>query len=132
MRFLILNIFIFNGFFLQAQEQISVLENNPILELQRNKGIEMRLNVPLSLPFLDDFSYNSSFPNNSLWEDSAVFINRSYPINPVTIGVATFDGINSEGLAYDISASIDGRRAETSRTSARWWVIVWREFKAEQ
>lgn len=113
MRFLILNIFIFNCFFLQAQEQISVLENNPILELKRNKGIEMRLNVPLSLPFLDDFSYNSSFPNNFLWEDSAVFINRSYPLNPVTIGVATFDGINSEGLAYDISASIDGRRADS-------------------
>ena len=49
------------------------------------------------MPILDDFSYNSYFPDNLLWEDSAVFVNRSFPINPVTIGVATFDGLNADG-----------------------------------
>ena len=73
----------------------------------------MRIASAITLPFLDDFSYNSHFPNYLLWEDSAVFVNRSYPINPVTIGVATFDGLDAFGMAYDISASMQGKRADS-------------------
>ena len=68
--------------------------------------------------FLDDFSYNSYFPDNLLWEDSAVFVNRSYPINPVTLGVATFDGLDANGMAYDISASTQGKRADSLTSKA--------------
>jgi len=98
---------------LQAQEHISVLENNPLLQIKQKQISKMRTASVLSLPFLDDFSYNSYFPDYLLWEDSAVFVNRSYPINPVTIGVATFDGLNADGRAYDISASMQGKRADS-------------------
>jgi hypothetical protein len=37
---------------------------------------------------------------NALWMDSYVYINNSFGINPPTIGVATFDGINDRGRAY--------------------------------
>ena len=98
---------------LQAQEKIYVLESNPLLQIKQKKFSKTNISSTLNLPFLDDFSYKSYFPDNLLWEDSAVFVNRSYPINPVTIGVATFDGLNAKGIPYDISASMQGKRADS-------------------
>jgi hypothetical protein len=103
---------------LQAQEHISVLESNPLLQTKQKQILKMRMASAVALPFLDDFSYNSYFPDNLLWEDSAVFINRSYPINPVTIGVATFDGLDANGMAYDISASTQAQRADSLTSRA--------------
>ncbi|MBK6341101.1 MAG: T9SS type A sorting domain-containing protein [Flavobacteriales bacterium] len=45
-------------------------------------------------------------PDNSvrplvLWEDDDVYINGNYPIEPPTIGVATFDGLARTGYPYD-------------------------------
>lgn len=45
-------------------------------------------------------------PDNSvvpliLWEDDDVYINGSYPIDPPTIGVATFDGLARTGYPYN-------------------------------
>ena len=105
-------------FALQAQEHISVLESNPLLQTKQKQMLKMRMASAVALPFLDDFSYNSYFPDNLLWEDSAVFINRSYPINPVTIGVATFDGLDANGMAYDISASTQAQRADSLTSRA--------------
>ncbi len=53
-----------------------------------------------TLPFIDDFSYDGIYPNPNLWSDSDVFINRDFPINPPTLGVATFDGSNKYGNPY--------------------------------
>ena len=114
----LLLILLFSASFLGAQEVISVLETNPLLQTKQKQMPKMRTASALTLPFLDDFSYSSYFPNNLLWEDSAVFINRSYPINPVTIGVATFDGLDANGMAYDISASIQGQRADSLTSRA--------------
>ena len=55
----------------------------------------------LNLPFVDDFSQNNIYPNLNLWQDVDVFINSNYPINPVTYGVATFDGLDSTGTPYN-------------------------------
>ncbi len=51
----------------------------------------------LELPFFDDFSYNGNLPNTDLWIDDYVYINNNYSGNPVSIGVATLDAVNSEG-----------------------------------
>ena len=118
MKKVLLAIFMMGILALQAQEHISVLESNPLLQTKQKQIPKMRTSLTVSLPFLDDFSYNSYFPNNLLWEDSAVFINRSYPINPVTIGVATFDGLDANGMAYDISASTQGKRADSLTSKA--------------
>ena len=42
---------------LQAQEHISVLESNPLLQTKQKQMHKMRTTFALSLPFLDDFSY---------------------------------------------------------------------------
>jgi hypothetical protein len=51
----------------------------------------------LDLPFFDDFSRTYGYPDPKLWTDVYVYINNDYPVNPVSIGVATFDAINGAG-----------------------------------
>lgn len=55
---------------------------------------------PLMLPFFDDFSDSHVFPDPARWADSDVFINDDYPVNPPTVGVATFDAIDNLGRLY--------------------------------
>jgi len=54
----------------------------------------------LTLPFMDDFSYNGPYPTSSLWMDNDVFVNNTLGVNPPSVGVATLDGLNAEGLPY--------------------------------
>ena len=57
---------------------------------------------------------NSFYPDSNLWQDNSVFINRNYGVNPITIGVATFDGLNSNGRAYDMTfTGTDSENADT-------------------
>lgn len=66
---------------------------------------------------LDDFSYPGPYPDAALWLDSFVFINRTYPYSPPTIGVATFDGLNQKGYPYDFTASENSSRIADYLTS---------------
>ncbi|MFL5763444.1 MAG: T9SS type A sorting domain-containing protein [Bacteroidia bacterium] len=54
---------------------------------------------------LDDFSKPGPYPDTAIWMDDHAFINRTYPKAPVTIGVATFDGLDYNGYPYDFSAA---------------------------
>jgi len=44
---------------------------------------------------------SASGMTNSLWIDEDVFINSTYPIDPITVGVATFDGLNELGAPHN-------------------------------
>jgi hypothetical protein len=59
--------------------------------------------VSLSIPFKDDFFYATytNYANQNLWSDSSVYINTGKPIAPLSIGVATFDGLNKFGRPYN-------------------------------
>jgi hypothetical protein len=58
-------------------------------------------NDTIELPFLDDFSNDKAFPDTSKWMHAEdVFINRTFGKNPPSIGVATFDGLKSNGYPY--------------------------------
>jgi hypothetical protein len=71
----------------------------------------------INLPFIDDFSDRSPIPSPARWADKHVFINNTYGINQPTMGVATFDGLDENGRAYDISVSQGTTRCDmlTSR-----------------
>jgi hypothetical protein len=59
---------------------------------------------PLVLPFFDDFSkpFNGIYADTSRWENSfSVWVNDGMGIHPPTINVATFDGLDSAGNAYN-------------------------------
>ena len=94
-----------------AQEVLSNLNSNPFL-VKKEFTVKQNKSA-LTLPFIDDFSSSSTQPDNNLWNSSSVFINRSYPINPPTVGVATFDGLNAKGLAYSIDISNPQGKADT-------------------
>ncbi len=67
--------------------------------------------------FIDDFYYTSHVPNPNLWEDRDVFVNFTYGIGMPSLGVATFDGLDENGRAYDITAGQISRECDrlTSR-----------------
>ena len=111
MRILLLIAILFYSPILNGQEVLSALVSNPVLNgkklfVNKNKSA-------ITLPFFDDFSYNSAVANIDLWQQSSVFINRTYPINPVTVGVATFDGLDEYGLARDFSQSNPSAPSDT-------------------
>lgn len=80
----------------------------PLKENVRLKALAKfrTLNVldTIGLPFVDDFSNSQVHPNSALWLDRDVFINGDIAVNPPTLGVATFDGLDASGKAYDNSS----------------------------
>ncbi|MFB0997575.1 MAG: hypothetical protein QMC28_02590, partial [Flavobacteriales bacterium] len=46
----------------------------------------------------------SATDTNSLWQDNFAFRNNDYGINPPTIGVVTFDGLNENGYPYNFTS----------------------------
>lgn len=55
------------------------------------------------LPFQDDFSGVEGWPDQRRWCDNKVWINDTYGLDVPTLGVATFDGLDENGQAYDIN-----------------------------
>jgi len=111
MRILILIAILFCSPILKGQEVLSALVSNPVLN--GKKLVVNKNKSAITLPFFDDFSYNSPVANINLWQQSSVFVNSTYPINPVTIGVATFDGLDEYGLARDFSQSNPSAPSDT-------------------
>ncbi len=52
------------------------------------------------LPFSDDFSYPGPYPSSDFWITDDVFINYTLAERPLSLGVATFDGLNNKGNPY--------------------------------
>ncbi len=102
--------FILMIYSLNAQEVVSVLVSNPLLleqaKINKNQS-------SLSLPFFDDFSYDSPSVDDNLWYNSSVYVNRNYPVNPPTVGVATFDGMDEKGFARSFSPPTDSEPSDT-------------------
>lgn len=62
--------------------------------------------TPMPLPFWDDFSFSNvpGFPHDTIWAYGAsVSVNLGLGINPPSLGVATFDGLNAQGVPYDVN-----------------------------
>jgi hypothetical protein len=89
-----------------AQEVLTGLQENHIIKKiarQRTGLMQMQSLIFRELPFIDDFSKPTGFiPDQTKWQGTSVYINNSYGINAPSIGVATFDAINSKGELYDV------------------------------
>ena len=96
-------IFLFFPVSLICQEKLSELTHNPSLLNYKNSKISSYKNN-LLLPFVDDFSYDSFFVDSNLWYQSSIYVNRTYPFNPPTIGVATFDDLDQKGFPRNLNA----------------------------
>lgn len=85
-----------------SQEQLIGLESNYMLyeDLKKKKSITAIADSPIDtieIPFLDDFSKPTHFPDASLWSDKEVFVNYTRGVDPPSIGVATFDMFDHNG-----------------------------------
>ncbi|AEV32731.1 hypothetical protein Oweho_1744 [Owenweeksia hongkongensis DSM 17368] len=95
-------LFIFLGSFsalAQPKDRLSGFSSRPTEE---NVAPSKKKTMALSLPVIDDFSYDSHQPNPNIWLDQNVYVNQTYCTSPITLGVATFDGLDKDGIAYDI------------------------------
>jgi len=83
----------------QRKEQLGGLERMP----EAKSGfhtIEAKSQQALNLPFTDDFSYDGNTVDPSKWEMSDVWVNKTWARSPITLGVASFDGLNRYGRPY--------------------------------
>ena len=80
----------------QVSEVITPLRANPLPE----RFFPEAAGDTINLPIVDDFSYSTSYPSQKFWMDSKVLVNSTHSRNPLSVGVATFDGLNEEGYPY--------------------------------
>jgi len=93
------------GFYFQATSQIisTYPKENPVLKKysqQYQPPATDRDKERIDLPFFDDFSYTGPYPVASHWEDRDVFINNAWANKPVSVGFATFDGLDATGSPH--------------------------------
>lgn len=80
------------------QEVIGV----PGFRPQTASAVLMKTGDTITLPFRDDFSTASNVPSPTRWVDSKAHINNTFPINQRSRGVATLDGLDEGGKAYNL------------------------------
>lgn len=88
-----------------AQEVLTGLNKNPeILNapdfFKQPKSNNKGANIEIKLPMIDDFSESVLFPLEKYWVTRNTFVNRSYAVNPPSIGVMTFDAMDEFGAVY--------------------------------
>lgn len=76
-----------------------VVQNAPIVKMAK-KGIPKRSSEAVKLPFMDDFSGYTGYPNASLWQDRQGYVNTGFAVYPPSIGVVTLDILNENGQVY--------------------------------
>jgi hypothetical protein len=99
-----------------AQEVIRPLTENPEL-INYNPPAQLKHSKQLTtLPFFDDFSANQLLPSDDNWTDQDVFINNSFGIGPMSLGVATFDAVDVNGYMH---ATVDNKPVIADRLTSR-------------
>ncbi len=100
-----------------AQEYAGPLSFNPALKDAHRtvsaRSAYKKTTHTLSLPFFEDFTGYSIYPDSSKWTDFEVFINNTMGYNPITRGVATFDALNYLGVPYDSFSNTNFRTADS-------------------
>ena len=92
-----------------GQEILTGVSGNPVAEeYYKNFRFSKKSNGTdtLHLPFIDDFSSLSVEPDPGLWIDKHAFINSSYAVFPVSVGVATLDALDFDGSHYENASSL--------------------------
>jgi len=91
-----------------AQEIVTGLQSNFSITNNRDKKVKNKsitASDTLDLPFFDDFSGRSVFPDSSNWLDDFVFINNTYSDQQITLGIATMDALDNSGRLYETASS---------------------------
>lgn len=108
-----LKIFFIIGFLFQSMLFYGQITESPTGHLhKKHSNVPMRLAVTqdtISLPIWDDFTYNSQVPDSNIWlHGDHVFINNGFAYLPPSYNVATLDGFDGNGLAYNTEENSNG------------------------
>ena len=86
---------------MMAQEFITGITQNSVLAKKfKNTPSKGAQDVTVRLPFVDDFSNYTGYPNSGLWINRKCFANNTFAVNPPTLGVVTFDALDENGRVY--------------------------------
>lgn len=85
---------------IKAQEVVSGLSINPVLNRDNEIHARIKSDGILTLPFFEDFTRKGAYPDDSKWIDRYVFVNKDFAIDPPNHGVATFDVLDETGNVY--------------------------------
>lgn len=102
--------------FAQEYEGPALFDPGQIIRTAKERNFSVdptRGGGSLTLPFFDDFS-RYSLPTNDpqipaswqRWADNDVKINCTYPVAPLSLGVATFDAIGPDGHPYGVDSLV--------------------------
>lgn len=93
----LLTLFIFSlGAQAQIEETLGFLSARPTPVSEQNKTSHDTIDLPIN----DDFSYKSIRPNPNFWADQKVYVNTQMADSMLSVGVATFDGLDEYGWPY--------------------------------
>ena len=88
-------------FFGISQEMLTGTVQNPAIVKAAKKWMPQQRNgEAVKLPFVDDFSNYSGYPDPHLWADRQGFVNTGFAVLPPSIGVVTLDALNEYGQIY--------------------------------
>lgn len=109
--FLLFFLLIIGSLSLKAQFKIYPNHTPYKAEIAQEKGKSTALyarDEPLTLPFFDDFSTYRGNPDTLLWaKEGGTFINNEFGLAPISLGFATFDGLDFQGNPYDFSGVVN-------------------------
>lgn len=98
---------------IQAQEVLTgISQNTTLIKASANKTSTKNAATAIKLPFVEDFSNYTGYPNPEKWADRQAFVNNTYPVYPPSIGVATLDALDENGRIY-AHAERDAFHADT-------------------
>lgn len=89
-----------------SQELLTGVVQNTAIVKEAKKGTHTRAGGAVKLPFLDDFSNYTGYPNSRLWLDRQGYVNTGFAVYPPTIGVVTLDALNEYGQVYPQASRI--------------------------
>jgi len=105
-KIILLSIGLVLSSFLSAQVSIRPIQKD--ISTHRTSGVQ-ELDT-LQLPFWDDFSTSDKIANPTLWYfGETITINSGRAIQPPSINVASFDGVNALGNPYDPTPQSSGK-----------------------
>lgn len=92
----------------KAQEVVTGLQSNIQVRAaweKSDKRKSLAATDTLILPFFDDFSKITVYPDQTKWLDNFVFINNTYSNQQITAGIATFDALDNTGRLYETASA---------------------------
>ena len=104
------------SFYANGQERVGPLRYHPVMSKANaaHKKTVMKTSASvLHLPFFEDFTGYSPYPDSNKWVDHEVYVNNTMCVGPISRGVVTFDDLDQNGLPYDTLSTTDTRYADS-------------------